>query len=539
MTLAFVALAWRWLGFQDLPDGSRDEFFLVEAATEWAFRLRTEPLSGLMPAVMSSYYPPLTRLPGVVVLLLGGGLDALVASQWIWLLPGVGGTWWIGRRLAGPWAGLAAVTLWLSGPIVAYGMHHFEPNLAQMSLGAAALAAWLASDDLRDRRATWAFAVFLALGLMVERLGLVPFVVAPLALSLIRGRRERGTWTGLALVAGVCLVAVGWWYRGFVSYVVVEMIPQMFAGETTAQGHIEGEHLAIPWRWTQYLVLLPDTQLGLVGGLIGLAGLGWGLSPAGRRAGSGDVLVWAGAGLLLFTVLTKRQVFYTMPVLPAVCALGGGALVVAAKRIPAGPALAAALLLLATLPNVVLSGPRIPDWEAGLRTWVLLGISPLPESLVGPRYAIAAPPRDTGLAIDALVGWLEEQGIDSTQPILVFTADTRVTDSYLVSLLRIARRSSEVLSFTLGPDAVLERSAEAKALIYVTRDEQQLPTSAQVRAAHEAFFGWQEQHEPLLERVDRVAGRATDGFKRPLAEGETLWVWRLAPVAQKSSTSPP
>ncbi len=539
VTVAFLALAWRWLSFQDLPDGSRDEFFLVEVVTDWAWRLRDGSGGSVLPAVLQSYYPPLARLPGVIALLLGGGLDALVASQWGWVPIGVFGTWWAARRLAGPWAGLAAAILWLSGPVVIYSLHHFEPNLGQMAAGAAVLAAWLESDDFRRFRPTLAFAAFLALGMLVERLGLVPFVLVPIALSAWRGRRDRATRHGLAIVAGVCLVAVGWWYRGFLTYLVTEMVPQMFAGETTAQGDVEGEVLALPWRWTQYLVLLPDTQLGLLGGLIGLGGLGWGLSPAGRRAGAGDVVVWAGAGLLLFTLLTKRQVFYTLPVLPAVCALGAAALVQGARKVPGGAVFAGLILLLGAVPAVVMSGPRIPDWEPGMRTWAVLGVSPLPEWLVGPRYAIAAPPRDQGLGIAVVAGWLREQGIRDDEPILVFAADTRVTDSYLVSLFRIERRTAEVISFTLQPDAVLERSAEARALIYVTRDERQLPDAEQVRAAHEAFFGWQEQYAPLLEEVGVVASRATEGFKRPLAEGETLWVWRLAPVAQKSSTSPP
>lgn len=522
VTLAFCWLAWRWLGVQDIPSGGRDEFFILEIATELAYRLFGEPLSGLHHHIFGDYYPPLGRAPGVVALMGGAAYRGTVASQWVWLPVGVGGVWWLAHRLRGPGAAFAAVVLFLAGPGVADCMHHFETNLGHTCAAAGALAAWVASDHFANRRASLVFGLLLGLGLMSDRLGVLPLVIVPVGWSLVRGRE----WRTAGLAAGVCLLICGWWYASFAGRFLHELLPQLLGGEVTAAGDAAEVRAVFPFSWLHYLLLWVDTQLGLIGGSVALVGLGWAIRRRSESA-VGRVVVWLGAGLLLFTLIPKRQPFYTLPLLPAAAVLGGCALAELRRFGAGGVAAAAAILLAASVPVVANSWPLEPDWNPGLKTWAVLGQSPLPESVVGRRYPMGGPPRDHGIELEALPDWLAQHGIGPDDLVLALSVDAQVTESYLLSLARMARRSVAIIGFTNHPDGVQERHGDAKALLYITRDGTNFPGPEQVRQAHEQYFGWEPQHAPLLEVVPQLEARATGGFKQQLAGDDVLHVWVL------------
>ena len=108
LVLLHAVLAWMFWSAQELPRGFRDEFFIVELATDIAFG------GDLRALLLGDYYPPLLRLPGVLALWAGGSYRAMLAAQALLWLPLLAlGTWWAARRLTGEWGATLAVALLL------------------------------------------------------------------------------------------------------------------------------------------------------------------------------------------------------------------------------------------------------------------------------------------------------------------------------------------------------------------------------------------------------------------------------------------
>lgn len=524
-----VGLAAVWILGQELPQGARDEFFIVEGATDVAYRLADGAgWEDVRRWLVDSYYPPLTRLPGIVALLLGGGYDAMVVSQWLlWLPLLVTGTFVAARRMGGGWGGVCAVALLLAAPAVADGLHRFEPNLGATAACACLLAAWLHSDDFRNLRASLLFGLFLGLGLMSDRLGVAPFALAPVALSLAR-TRGRGSWKGVVAAGLVVLALCGWWYVGFVGRFAAELLPQLHGGEITPLGVGGGEE--VPWLWhlLHYLVLWPDSQLGLVGGLVALAALVWGVARW-DRAEVRDVLVFLVAGLVLFTIVAKRQAYYTVPLLPAVTVLTAGMLAALARARRIGAALAVALIALATVPSVLSVRPGLVDLNRGLASWTLLGQSPLREDLLGHRYPLGDPPIWHGVEVDEVVALLRQEGVDDDESIAVFTLGAQVSESFLISLVRIERANLGAMGVTAHSDQVVNERPGPAAMVTVTRSGRAWPERQDVVRAVSLYDGWDPSYEPLLDRLEQLRAGARLVGQRALPEGETIAVWVLAP----------
>ena len=524
-----VVLAAVWISGQELPQGARDEFFIVEGVTDIAYRLRGgADWQELRRWVVDSYYPPLTRLPGVVALLLGGGYDAMLVAQWLlWLPLLVVGTFVVGRRLAGDQAGVAAVALLLAAPAIADGLHRFEPNLGAAASAACMLAAWLHSDDLRRRRPTILFGLFLGLGLMSDRLGVLPFALAPIAISLAR-TRARGSGKGTLLAVAVVVALCGWWYLGFFGRFSQELLPQLRSGEITALGAAAGDEL--PWLWWQlhYLVLWPDSQLGLAGGLLALCALVWGLA-SWRRREVRDVLLFVAVGLVLFSAVPKRQAYYTVPLLPAAVALSAAMLASLAASWRRGAAVAVALIVLASAPTVLCVRAGLIDLDRGLVSWLLLGQSPIREELLGHRYPLGGAPSWPGVEVDQVVSALRGAGVGDDQPIAVFTLGAQVSESFLVSLCRMERGNVGVMGVTLHPDQVVQGQPPPAALVTVVRSGRAWPSRQDVTRALSMYDGWDDAYLPLLDRVEELRGGATLVDQRPLPEDESIAVWTLAP----------
>ncbi len=551
IAVAHLALAARWLSIQELPMGLRDEFFIVEVAVDIALALAGETNAALLPLIQDAYYPPLCRAPGVTALLFGANYDGMVVAQWIWVPLLVVGTYRSARFVAGPWPSVAAVGLLLAGPGVYDTLHRFEPNLAILSLGAGGLWAWLASHRLRDMRASLYLGLCLALALLSDRLGLAPVVVAPLVGALLLARRQalRGLLGGALVVA---LVA-GWWYAGFAGRFLEELLPQLTGGEIGAVGQTLEERPPLLFFWLHYLLIWVDGQLGLVSGLFALAGLGWALrrqalrirkrpvpnetSDSGRA--EADILLWLLGGLLLFSLVQKRQPFYTLPLLPAACVLAAAWLqrmaVALSRPRWIAPSIVAGAVALASWPHLVTAGGVAPDLPLGLRSWTLLGRSPLPEAWIGERFLLGDPPQDLGLNLEEILDDLAEQGLSHKEPLLLFSDDPQIAESHLVSLARIHRWSGSALGMTLHPDAVLENGAGAGALVYVQESRETRgalgeiwPDAAQLSAAQGRYFGG-EADPKLLEILLQHRERSQHVGVRQLGNGAVVSSWRLRP----------
>jgi len=523
-----AALAAAWIAGQELPQGARDEFFIVEGATDVAYRLRQGAEFGEFRRwVLDAYYPPLSRLPGVLALLFGGGYDSMLVAQWLlWLPLLVGGTFLAGRRLAGPWGGLAAVALLLAAPAVADGLHRYEPNLGATACCACLLAAWLASDDLRARRPALLFGLFLGLGMMSDRLGVLPFALAPVGISLARTRGA--CWRGLLLAGVAVIVLTGWWYVGFVDrFVIDELLPQLRSGEITALGASSEDRVPFLWHHLHYLVLWPDSQLGLTGGVLAIAALVWAVAARERR-GVADVLLFLGVGLLLFTLVPKRQAYYTVPLLPAAVVLTAGMLAALARLRRSALVVAVALVVLASVPSVLNVRSGLLDLDRGLVSWGLLGQSPIREDLIGHRYPLGGPPSWHGVDVEELVAGLRGAGVGDDGPVAAFTLGAQVSESFLISLLRMERGNMHAMGVTLHSDQVIQGRPPPAAVVTVTRSGRLWPERQDVVRAVSLYDGWDDAYEPLLDQMEQLRAGAVLLEQRSLPEGETLAVWVLA-----------
>ena len=535
-----LGLAGVWLFTHTLPTGARDEFFIVEVVTEIAFHLRRGDWASVGPHLFeNAYYPPLVRLPGIVAALVGFGYDGIVVSGWVWLGVLLPATYKIGARLArdaeeAPLVGLAALALLLASPGLATGLHHYESNLAPMGFASLAFWFWLKSNDLRSPSDSIALGLVLGLGLLSDRLGLLPFLFVPLIFSALR-TRERGTFVGLALVAGSAFVCAGWWYVDFVSRFAGEILPQMVAGEIDRSGDLLGPAESAPLSALFYLLSIPDNQLGLVGGSLALLGLP--LLLREEQAGPRRLVLWVVGGLILFSLVEKKQVYYTLPLLPLLCvaaALPLVRLVVSGRR---QLVVLGGLLLMATqIPPVLLLTPDLVDQPPGLVRWFLLGQSPLEEEDLGSKHTLAEAPTDLGMDLSAIQDSLTQAGLDDDALIAVIAADNaQVTEHYLLVLSRLAWGKLGVYGLTTHPQAFLQPGAKPGALLYVHRGGENWPTRSKLVEAHESHDRWDPAFEGLATalaswRVDAtLLGTQELGNTEQFPDSEALAVWLLAP----------
>ncbi len=113
--------------------------------------------------------PPLYQLltwPFVAVL--GGGEDAALAINLVALAVLGAALYRLGRRLAGPWAGLAAAALALGSPPVTHMARIYLPHLAATAAAAVSLALLVALWEERRPRQAVAFGVSLGIGLLLH-----------------------------------------------------------------------------------------------------------------------------------------------------------------------------------------------------------------------------------------------------------------------------------------------------------------------------------------------------------------------------------
>lgn len=174
------------------------------------------PLGGAPP-----FYPPgLYLVSAGFHAALGPGRAAALLSQLPFLALLGASTWWLGRRLAGPWAGLAAAAMALGSPGVAYYTQHYYLDLPLAAAVAFNLAASLEARDFSSPRASLAWGASLALGAMAKNTfvfwGAFPFL-ALLAGSAVRDPRYTlrvlqacGLWLGGVLLANQARPSPAW-----------------------------------------------------------------------------------------------------------------------------------------------------------------------------------------------------------------------------------------------------------------------------------------------------------------------------------------
>ena len=300
--LAALYQGW-WLAHNPLPDGFQNEYLLLGNAMDLWGALTQGDVWHMRWYMYTGYWPwGLYAAPWPFMAVLGPTRVAMVMGNLIHLAVLLVAVNAMGRALGARWAPL----LVLLCPGVLGTLVRFEPNLAAMAWTAAALAFLVRSRGLQDRRMVLGWGAALGVGLMMDRLT-VAFFVLPAILPLL-WRADRRAWGHVAMGAGITAVLTGAYYREFFMRHSAELLSQAPVGEIDSAGMVSASGGVQDWFY--YPLALMDSQAGpLLGGL-----MLWGL--IGRVRGPRAILISSvGAGLLVFTLIAKNQVFYTLPIL--------------------------------------------------------------------------------------------------------------------------------------------------------------------------------------------------------------------------------
>lgn len=472
--LALAAWMHWWLGNNPLPDGFQNEYLHIGNAYDlWSAILRGAWWQVRL-LVEGNYWPPGFYVLPMPLLwgaaMLGGGQPwgLLVAGNLAHLGVLLVAMVALGRSLNAPLAPLLLVGC----PGVFGALVRYEPNLAVLAWTAAGLAFLVRSEGLQDRRMTLGFGLSLAIGLLMDRLS-VAFFLLPALLPLLRGLDRRG-WTNLALAMLPVLLLDGYWYACFIRTSANELLSQAPVGEIDSAGQITAT--PFPWSLAYYPLALLDSQAGPITGLALLLGL------RGPRTRERLILLAsAGVSVLFFTLIAKKQVFYTLPALVPLAAL------VRAPRLAwagiAGGALSFLALGLGLLPG----GPF------------------LPERWVAPRHTLASPPSYERSPLDEAVRALGP----SPRHVLVFSEDETLYEGFAILAVRARWMWADARGVVTDPFGTTERIGQVDRLLWITPTAGRWPSAADINAA------LRDDHYDLREipPVARTVLDARQGFQ--------------------------
>jgi hypothetical protein len=434
--LGAVYLFW-WVSQNPLPDGFQNEYLLIGNALDLWGALTDKDLWHMRWYMYTGYWPwGLYALPWPLMAILGPGRLALVAGNLIHLMVLLVGVNAMGRAMGTRWA----PALIMLCPGVFGTLVRFEPNLAAIAWTAAGLAFLIRSNGLKNRGDAIGWGVCLGLGLMMDRLNVAFFLIPPVLPMLWRAPRR--VWRNLALGCAATLLLSGAYYREFFLRHSDELLGQVGSGEIDSAGVLtKPEGMAA---FTYYPLVLLDSQAGPIVGVLML----WGL--IGRMRGPRAVLmttVFAGIGI--FTLISKHQVFYTLPLLAPLSVL-------AASR---GKWVAIGLLggvwsLASVGLGVVPGGP-----------W-------MPEAWVQPRHTLARPPSQEVWPLQTAIETLPPE----VKHIAVLSESHALYEGFVVLAIREARPKTQVRGVVLDPHGSFEHAHEFDAFIWVGPMDQAWPT---------------------------------------------------------------
>jgi len=207
--LAFVALTAWWLSVDrsvQYNDAAQHLFFA------FSFRDAIDHGALLRAVGFGQFYPPATYVLGAVATLIGGvSVATPILAQNVVYVPLLAlACYQLGRRTAGPAAGLLAVLFALGAPLIVEQFHVFMLDAPLTAV--VAVTVWLLVASEHFSRVGVAALAGLALGLAILTKELAPaYVVGVLACTLVRGSGWRH-WRGLLAFAIAALAVGAPWY---------------------------------------------------------------------------------------------------------------------------------------------------------------------------------------------------------------------------------------------------------------------------------------------------------------------------------------
>ncbi len=501
-----------WLRNNELPDGFQNEYEHSYTLTEVTFRLRDVGWSDAQASLWRGYYPPLEhavaaagmavagRSHRVAVLSLSGFLLLLLASA-----AALGG----GLRDAS--AGAFAAGLLATYPSVFGNARRYEPNIALAGLVAAALTLLILRGGLPRRRAALGFGLLCGLGMLADRVSFAAYLLPAVGVAIAAAWRgpDRGDILRRWGVAAAAAVAVcGWFYAHFLRLHVWEVWTQL-GGEVNAAG---ADSQAMP-PWTlrgllYYPLSFVDAQMGLVPAAITLGGtaawLRWGRAGIDVRRRR-MLEATAFGGLLLLTLIAKKQPFYSVPLLmplAVIAAIGWRSLPSEGLRAAIAAGLlggGAPQLTFLTRGEGLLPTPGRWGW--------LAGVSPLPPGALGYEYTQAWAPREQRIDLARALALCAAERTPERAHVALFSDAHAAYEGQLLPAARLGLDSLLVEGVTMLPEAVADHEAETACFLYVTDTDLDWPTSASVQAQWDRR-GLGEVPPPTLAALERLGQRA-------------------------------
>ena len=339
----------------------------------------------------------------------------------------VGGTYLLGRRIAGPFAGLIASGVMAVAPIAVAYSHLAVTDMTMAAL--LTLGLWqlvIAAETSARRNLLWAAAL---IGLATSAKYNAGAAVLPLVGTAVviarRTPQERPGACRLALTTSAC------WFGAFLvgtPYALLDAVRFVsdFARQNriVANGWLGFEDVGPGWRYNLQPIL--SGSIGV--GMLALAAVGLGLAAYRRRSFD---LVLAPYAVLYFAYVSAWSAHfdrYLLPIIPVLVVLGARAAVevgdeVAARIRLRSPLTAGALGLAVLVPAALSSATLLSGYEQRDRR---LDVVPVIERVVprGARIAVdpLGPPlvdRITGLKLTAAghtVHWLRLIRLQTPQP---------------------------------------------------------------------------------------------------------------------------
>ncbi len=534
LTAVFGWITLWWLLRNDLPDGYQNEFIHLYTLTEIFFRGRDDSLGEAWPFLWGEYWPPGIHLTAATVMsVFGRSKDIAILSLLTHLAVLLVAVAWAGQKLRDAWTGAAAAVLLVSYPAIFGNIRRFEPNIALAAFVAAAAVLLVVRGRLQDRRDAVIFGLLCSAGMLVDRVAFAIYLLPLVATALWTVWRERADvdprpalkrW-GIVLGIGVLLCT--YYYALFFKNHVWEVLTQL-EGEHTGMGETSATFPFLSFRNLFYYPLsFIDCQMGLVLAAATFAGLGLYaararrlLEPPSRRM----LEAWIVFGLGLFTVIVKKQPFYSIPLLAPLAlaaALGWRAIPWRSAR-----AAAAALTLLFAVHQVAfLTADRGVLPTPGKWAW-FAGASPLPPMYLGYEYVQAAQPHYQALHVPRMVE-LCRAASDPLRPyVALFSEGHGAYEGQLMPTLRLDLDTRLVEGLLMAPEAFDEKADRASCFVYVAAGDHAWPTRETLLPVLEQF-GYPDPGDAFMARLAALQKRATRVGAWTSARGEHVHVYSL------------
>jgi len=234
---------------------------------------------------------------------------------------------------------------------------------------------------------------------------------------------------------------------------------------------------------------------------------------------------WLLGGLLILTLLGKKQPFYSIPILaPAAILAAVGWSALPQRRLRAG--VAAVVLLLAAHQFLFLTHHRGLVPSPGRWAW-FAGASPFPAQWLGYEYTQAAAPFEQNLRLGE-VGSLCRSRTSKERPnTLLFSEGGGAEEGQLMPTLRLALDTRLVEGIRKSPpEAIEENFATTNCFVYVGTAGRHWPTAESVRATMHSFSAG-ELPESLVAKLVGLRSEASLLGSWMAEAGEEVHVYAL------------